>query len=477
MGCIFSHVQVLFSKSEDQKETSMFSRKSRSREVLLQSQTSTIITPAKQRGGGSSKVPYSSLEEPSGEITLEDAVSRRDKELLQRLILTGAFQPAPFDIHEKKKNNPVELACKLGFTDIVEVFLDNGCSPNLPTSQGRLIHSVLEGMKCESISLESGRRLIQLLCDSGCDVNINDARYTSTLMYASELGDTVVLDIILRHCSTSQLSYQCGGSSYTPLHMSTMRGDSECVRQLLKFSPSKHVNIRDHYGNTSLVLSLKTMENNLKYLNSARRDMDSDNNAKRWLKEKEKLLRFQHCSVSIVESLLLAGADANMNCRDGLGSPLPHALYLCRLDETNGFQDESVSHGHEFTNTMHLVSTEKIQNLERISTDANHEPQEFSVVGQETFSLYAGVVRLLMLSGAEINTPKETLFSRYPSLTPLLEEIFEFWTRYQHTKPPKLMHLAKQTVRNHLASLQKLHELDKLPLPERLKNYVKLNCL
>ncbi|XP_046576778.1 uncharacterized protein LOC124284717 [Haliotis rubra] len=465
MGCIFSHVQVLFSKSEDQKETSMFSRKSRSREVLIQSQTSTILTPAKQRGGGSSKVPYSSLEEPSGEVTLEDAVSRRDKELLQRLILTGAFQLAPFNIREKKKSNPVELACKLGFTDIVEVFLDNGCSPNLPTSQGRLIHSVLEGMKCESISLEHGRRLIQLLCNSGCDVNIKDARYTSTLMYASELGDTVVLDIILRHCSTSQLYYQCGGSSYTPLHMSTMRGDSECVRQLLKYSPSKHVNIRDHYGNTSLVLSLKTMENNLKYLNSARKDMDSDNNAQRWLKEKEKLLRFQHCSVSIVESLLLAGADANMNCRDGLSSPLFHALYLCRLDETNGFQDESGCHGLEFTNTMHLVSTEKIQNLEKLVQMLLMNHKNIPVLDRK-HSLCA-----------EINTQKETLFSRYPSLTPLLEEIFEFWTRYQHTKPPKLMHLAKQTVRNHLALLQKLHELDKLPLPERLKNYVKLNCL
>ncbi|XP_041359391.1 uncharacterized protein LOC121375801 [Gigantopelta aegis] len=477
MGCVFSVFQEVVLTRFPGKEGSMLGGKTRSKEVLVQTTpTNTINTVAKD-----------SQRTPGHEITsLEEAVESQNTDLLQKIISQGVDVQV---LHTQDKHyiSPVEKACILGYTDIVKIFLDNGCSPNLPTSCGRLIHSVLEAMKTNAITAADGRQLVSLLCRSGCDVNIKNKQTATTLLQAAELGDRAILEMILSICREVQLTKQCGGSLFSPLHMSCMRGDLDCVQLLLKHSAGKHVNLCDANRNTALLLALKSMLHNLKYLNAARIDIDHNmTNQKDKDSVRFKLLKLQYNSIGIVEALLLAGADPNCigylrtssyaRQAEFLESSLYFALQLCALDRTGGFQDSQPC--DEYTQTMKLLSLESLQGVERWTGGVTNFPM---VKDEAVPSPYTGVVRLIVLSGFDLDfvSQAEIVVALKPhhADTLLLDEIYEFWNKYKLQKPPKLMHLSKQVIRIHLSHLQGLHRIDELPLPYRVKEYLKLNYL
>ena len=60
---------------------------------------------------------------------------------------------------------------------------------NLPTSKGRLIHSVLDCMKSGAIKLEDGRDLIAFMIKKDLQLSIVDAKGDSPLQLSAELGD------------------------------------------------------------------------------------------------------------------------------------------------------------------------------------------------------------------------------------------------------------------------------------------------
>ena len=461
------------------KDGSVLRGKTRSKEVLVQ------ITPTNTINMVAKNVQSSSYEVTS----LDYAVESRNTVLLQQIISQGVDLLV---LHTQDKNyiSPVEKACILGYTDIVKIFLDNGCSPNLPTSNGRLIHSVLESIKTNSITVTDGRELVSLLCHSGCDVNIKNKQMATTLLQAAELGDLMILNMVLSNCNEKQLRKQCGGSLFSPLHMSCMRGDLDCVQLLLTHCASKHVNLCDANKNTALLLALKSMLHNLKYLNSARIDIENMTDLNDKDSVSSKLLQLQHNSVGIVEALLLAGADPNCShcitdyVRDSrltkqtsfLESSLYYALQLCSLDKTGGFQDPLPC--DRYTQTVKLLSIESLQDVQKWMTGFKNFPKEKDGTVP---SPYAGVVRLIVLSGFDLDImslEEIVLALRHHSVDPhLLEEIFEFWNNYKQQKPPKLMHLSKQVIRIHLSHLQHLHRIGELPLPYRVKEYLKLNHL
>lgn len=420
-------------------------------------------------------------------VTMEEAaeiaVRNRNKEQLQRIITKcgEGFSLIPVHGLPKRKKNAVELACTLGYYDIVEVFLDNGCSPNLPTTAGKLLHSVLESLKSHKECVSVGRRVVRSLCEKGCDLNIKDYRGNTPLMHCAQIGDCIILKEILFRCSELQLSYRCSGSQNTPLHMSVMRGDYECVKLLLSRSPHKHVDLVDRYGNTALHLALKSMLHNIPYLNAARQHIEfsADETSSQKAAACEKLMRFQHNTVAIVEELIMAGADLHaVCCRPDFMNfqyyPLVYALQLCAEDETEGFDFQQ----GKFSSTLHLVSKQTIQSLEDWSKAWKEDTVTVAGSCPKKLSVYAGVVRLLVLAGTLVSSSmRAELYNRFGNIGHLLDELCVFWDRYRVEKPPKLIHLSKQRIRSHLASLHRLHEINLLPLPVRLQDYIKLHYL
>ena len=417
----------------------------------------------------------------SAEEAAENAVRTRNIELLLKLMHQSGdgFVRLPTTA-VPKKCNLVELACSLGYYDIVEVFLQNGCSPNLPTSAGKLLHSVLESLTSHEESIESGRRVVVTLINNGCDLDIKDRRSITPLLHCAQIGDGDIMRAVLNRCSNKQLTCQCSGSLYTPLHMSAMRGDFQCVKLLLSQSPHTHVNLKDNQGNTALHLALKSMLHNIPYLNAARQSLvlhDGEQSAQR-ASACQRLMRFQQQAIAIIEALVMAGAHVHATCsavhRDAEEYyPFVYALQLCAEDQTQGFE---LDHS-QFSSTLNLVSRQTIQSLEELGRAPPAAPAG-EAEKPYRFSPYAGVVRLLVLAGTEVSQGTlDKLYKRFEVIQPLLVEVSAFWDKYQVTKPAKLVHLSKLRIRSHLADIHQLHEVNRLPLPPRMKEYLKLNYL
>ncbi|XP_064609695.1 uncharacterized protein LOC135473746 [Liolophura sinensis] len=404
------------------------------------------------------------------------AVRNRDKQLLRSLIVEDIQDEEAAQslvcVSDKNGVNPVELACLLGYTEEVTLFIEHGCSPNLPTSIGRLVHTVLECIKSQSIGMQEGHQLLRFMCDKGCDVRMKDRKRKCTLLYATELGDPDILQLIIRYGGCGDAGVKDTYSGYTPLHMAAMKGDLECLQVLLREGPGSQINIHDNADRTALLLALKNMIHDLRYLNTTSdpSQMSGPN--------RDKLVLHQYNAIAVVEALLVAGADAN------LGDPLSCALTLVQLDEKRRF------------NTISPQSSPYLSSLNRRCQTTVHAV--YSGVGEigsssvgmarggtspddDWVSPYTGVVRLLVYSGAQPQEGQQTMwqskFRAFPYVLKLVQEVTDFWKCYERVKPPKLLHLCKQCVRSQLAKNLKLHEIDSLLLPPSLIDYLKLRCL
>ncbi|KAK6168474.1 hypothetical protein SNE40_020998 [Patella caerulea] len=506
MGCVFSQTVLSFTPllSDDQERVQVKERRSkfgRFRKTSVKFEKMESKT-AKFLPCGCNTKPNKKTK--TTELTLEDAIRLRDKALIIKMMFNNEEETGwgTLDVRNKKhaKISPVELACHLGYSEIVELFLENGCSPNLPTKTGRLIHSVLDSMKSKHFSLSEGHGLISKLLSLGCDVNMKDNQGHTTLLYCAELGHIDTMEMILHYAATSQLSTQCGGNLYTPLHMSVMRGDYEIVKILLQHSAKKHINMQDSHGNTALILTLQAMLHCAQYLMA--------NNEPNPAISSEQQLIFKYNSIAILEALLNAGADPNIasehvqmssdyGSRQHYRIPLFIALQLAmcelayaKISPVSLSKLYSLSRHRlqvyndifsDLTYFLNANSSDESSNLiSRRSSSGQRlaSPSEEEDEDDDSALPYAGMVRLLMLSGTNLSSFTPEDISRvFPSVEPLIREIFEFWRKFSHEKPPRLLHLTKQVIRGHLATVRKLHEIDELPLPARVKEYVKLKSL
>ena len=468
-------------RGQSLKETNAETKLARLRKVfsrrtkMSQAEPKKLVSSPNQAYDQVAKIP--TLEEAA-----ESAVRNRN---VEQLLVVMQQSGNGFDLFPPtgvpKKFNPVELASSLGYYEIVDVFLENGCSPNLPTTTGKLLHTVLESLKAHEESIETGRQVVKHLINAGCDVDIKDRCGITPLMHCAQIGDSQIMRAVLDKCSAKQLNCHCSGSQYTPLHMSAMRGDFECVKMLLSHSSHKHINEKDKFGNTALHLALKSMLHNIPYLNAARASLESctAEQSVQTTATCERLMRFQQNAVAIVEALVMAGAHVHVSCFDVAHAdkenyyPLVYALRLCAEDTTLGFELDS----GQFSSTLNLVSRKTIQSLEDLEKASAELPAQTLDVNH-IFSPYAGVVRLLVLAGTKMSEAmRRQLYNMFTSLHYLLDEMIAFWDRYEVSKPPKLVHLSKLRIRAHLADVHQLHEINKLPLPPRMKDYLKLNYL
>lgn len=407
---------------------------------------------------------------PSEDDSLYDkmtyAVRTHDIPLLQHLIECGSGDFWGFIYQFLQNNerqiNPVELACTLGYTDIVHVYLDNGCSPDLPTTHGRLIHSVLYSIKSCAIKLTDGQELIGYLCEKGCNVNIRDINTKTTLLHAAEIGDVKIMESILSKAKPFLITISDVPNKFTPLHMSAMKGDLDCVLAILKYCDSSVLNSCDAHGNTPLALALKAMNKNLQYMNNLVQDpvFQSKNQI-----QIQNLTCLQHNSVAIVEALLTHGTEPDStSCL--YHSILFQALKLVSEDETT----ERLLSMEDCSATIQFIASRKIKDL-KYSKDKKSQES----VLKEQISPYTGIVRLLVLHGFKMPEEKENWYQTFPILHDLINEIFDFVDNFESGgRVLKLMHLSKQVIRSCLAANQNLHLVEKLSLPPSLCAYIKL---
>ncbi|XP_033743709.1 homeobox protein Wariai-like [Pecten maximus] len=407
------------------------------------------------------------------------AVLHNDKVTLQRLIekdeainsWTDIFQ---FVNRSQRVVTPMELACMLGYIDLVELFLDNGCSPNLPTTAGRLIHTIMDTLKSEKMDSKEGQSLVKRLCNEGCYVNIFDQNHKTPILLAAELGNVEILRTLLSVVDPVVLNHGDVPNGFTPLHMSAMRGDLDCVLEILKYCTPSMVNITDGKGYTPLKLALVSMYKNVTYMNNLIKVSKNGTNESSQLQH---LRQLQYQSVGIIEALLLHGAEINNQTDNYKETLLYQALELVCKDETcEKFRHDKYSH------TMQLIASTKLQDLSLAIVGNESEGNKQKTV---TASPYSGIVRLFVLYGADPIQSKDIWQQNFgmfgirdqTEVQQLIDEVFYFWENNIKDGPPKLIHLSKQVIRTALASCQNLHKMDDLPLPPSLIAFIKLQCL
>lgn len=335
----------------------------------------------------------------------------------------------------------VERACVLGYFDILELFLENGCSANLPTSHGRLIHTVLTSLKSHRQLMENGTavRVIRLLLSMDCDVNVKNYKGKSPLMLVSELADSELMKLLLHHCLDWQITTANKDNWHTPLHMVCMKGSVQCLSLLLPRLHLEDLHRVDMNNFSPLTCSLMVMRNNLVFHSE-----DSQT--------EKSLLKVQYSHLAVVEMIIQAN---NKFCTRSKKKDFPNLWTGLRIAlET--------SHRYELMRSASTLCT-------------NHTPEGSN---QKFNSLYAELVRMFVqYCNIQFVFLKDLLAwkNKNPCKHELVREVEEFVKQRDliSTRPSSLLCQCRKVIRLHMASCDQLYMLDTLPLPRKLIDYVR----
>lgn len=347
---------------------------------------------------------------------------------------------------------------------MLELFIQNGCSSNLPTSHGRLIHTVLTSIKTHRNLIHNGTALkvLRLLASTDCDINVKDHNGKSPLLLAAELADPGIMGEILKHCLDWQLSCSSRVNGHTPLHMACMNGSVECVCLLLRKLNVEDINVSDTHDFTPLQCSMMMLKNNMMFHNS---DGTMDN----------KLLQVQYGHIAIIELLLAAGATPLKNPAHSAGSWVPWRHVSTPYNTIRTALD--IVHEHELKSKLQFCEPYSEILRENCSLHLQHFVN-IRDTDRKFVSPYAEVVRVLFDTCSVIPCLIEdhhALKSVYPCIYGLLTEIDEYVQASSskgHT-PQSLLSLSRKTIRLRVAECNKLFLLDQLPLPRKLVDYVR----
>ncbi|BFZ24543.1 hypothetical protein BsWGS_27582 [Bradybaena similaris] len=347
----------------------------------------------------------------------------------------------------------VERACVLGHFDMLELFLQNGCSANLPTSHGRLIHTVLTSLKSNRHLIENGvaLRVIRLLITTDCDVNVKDYLGKSPLLLAAELADANIMREILNCCLDWQLSCPSRGNGHTPLHMSSMNGSVECVVLLLERLTTEDLNTEDRQNFTPLLCSLMKLKNNMAFHNA-----DGTFDAK--------LLHVQYSHIAIIELLLSSGATVS------------NMASFIQVKSRSGLQI-ALEIVQQFELKKRLQNLRFSDMLDAFSVHVN-QVTNITDGDRKLVSPYAEIVRILVYYcgvSPYVTEELQVLKNTYHCIYSLLCEIDDYiqMRKLQTAAPSSLLSSARTAIRLQVAKCDKLYLLDQLPVPQKLKDYVK----
>ena len=152
-----------------------------------------------------------------------------------------------------------------------------------------------------------------------------------------------------------------------------------------------------------------------------------------------------------------SGADPNAMDRHGR-TPLTISFIILELDNIRGTVFGDYPGSFESWAGVHAPSSEALE-----------------VCGREE-SVYAILIRLLLLFGAHAPEGWHKDVSKFPEwMKDLYEDCVVARSRQgTNEKVPKLQHLCRMVIRDHLATVHHLQHITYLPIPSRLKDYIEI---
>ena len=359
----------------------------------------------------------------------------------------------------------MERACLLGHLDMLEIFLCHGCSSNLPTSHGRLIHTVLTALKAHRWLVDNGSALstIRLLLARDCDVNVKNYQGKSPLLLAAELADGPILAEILPRCLPWQLMCSERSNGHTPLHMACMNGSVECVRRLLEWIPEgEDIDVGDCLNLSPLLCSMMVLKNNAIIFH--RKDGVRD----------EKLLRVQYSHMAIVEMLLNRGA---LPTKSLIPSTVPSGRQSATSAST-AVMANSLSYAPTCRSALQ-TALEVAHHYEVYGVIIRNRLGQLDPALEEAVSTpYREIVRMLVhkceLSPFTENE-MQVWANAHPYIKSLMREINSYiiWKTEAGNNAPRLLSLCRDSIRLQAAKSDNLSKLELLPIPRKLKDYVR----
>lgn len=175
-------------------------------------------------------------------------------------------EKCPELVHEEgpKKHNPLSLACKLGYFDIVKYLLDIGCDVNHKTHNNStpLIYASIYGYN----------DIIDILLENNANINIiNDEGFTA-LIYASRYGYLYIVKKLLKNGATvnnvdvagySSLMYACKNGHLEIVELLLEKGANVNYKIGCFFNKTNAETLATNYNRKEIIklLNSKKMEN------------------------------------------------------------------------------------------------------------------------------------------------------------------------------------------------------------------------
>ncbi|ELT89146.1 hypothetical protein CAPTEDRAFT_194485 [Capitella teleta] len=369
---------------------------------------------------------------PAVNNSIHLAVVNKNVEGIQRILREN---PEAAQEENSAGETPLHQACCLGYLRMIDTLLHNGCTPRCITTQGTPLHSILKAVHSKYIREEQCALVIAQLLHADCPIDAVDRGNKTAFFCAVEMGNLTAAEILL-DCGAD--ANQKESNCFSPLYMAAINGDLRLVRFLLR-CPSVDIDTTDSCGRTPLIASLITITNTFRYERMPQTNVEDAHS--------RQLHEFN--SIAIVEALLKAGADPNIEDEYHRTAILIAfaALELDCIHQTKG--------------PLSLIPFPV--------TDGNQLPESSSF----SESVYAPLVRLLILSGAYLPDREQERYTKGPQWIKQLYTEGKSALGLDIMKPPlKLVHICRLAIRSHMADVSRLHQVHQLPVPPNLREYL-----
>jgi ankyrin repeat protein len=333
-----------------------------------------------------------------GATPLYYAASFNQSEIVQLLLAYHADPNARVSINTRDASQttttPLQSAAGLGNVRITRILIAAGASVNTKGASGR------------TALLAAGNQLgvMQLLIESGADINVRDREGVSPLDNAAWLGSLDAVAILLAHgARLNDVEPETGA---TPINEAAYRGHTPVVQYLLQFKPD--LGIPDRHGHTPLenAVRMRKEDSALLLLEAEAKEQRPPQFFERTMDA-----AIRKDEPALVEALLRHGVPLNATLPSG-STPLGAAAFAGSVKAVRLFlqndADPNIS-GREGTSPLEDASLNGFDTIAGMLVDHGAEVNHINN-GSGTTALYAAasfgranVVKLLLSRGANPN--------------------------------------------------------------------------
>lgn len=174
-----------------------------------------------------------------------DLVRRRDTNTLTQVL---SKEKINLNVTNRSRETPLSIAIKLGYTDIVRLFLAKGADPNLKDSKG----VTPLGLALLTNNLDA----VKILLNSGADPNERVGQISFPLNIAINRGQVeAVRDLLEAGARPNEITGQ------SPLFDAIYKNNFEIIKLLLDYGADP--NLKDKKGNTPIDIAIENESNEI----------------------------------------------------------------------------------------------------------------------------------------------------------------------------------------------------------------------